>query len=488
MLRFASGKYAHVLLVIIVLLVCAFPLYYRMDFPVIEQWDESRNVANCLEMLRNGNFITRHFQGQPDMYELKPPFLIWLQVFSVRMFGFSEFAVRLPTAVFSFLTILLLFKISKQLLKTYYPGAIAALILATAIGYIGKHAARNGEHDAILAFFTLAMLYHWYHFLDTGRSKSFWLFCIAVFFTWFTKSISGLVFLPALLAFGLVAKPQLLFSKLRILLMGAVLTLLPIIGYYMLRNMHSPGYLQAVWDGEWFGRYLKPYTSTVSENNGFLYYMLGFDRRFYPYYWLFWPVFGSLFLGIPQHVKRWMWFLLFQASWFLLVISLGDKNYWYDVPLYPLFALILAVGIWSIISLLPAKNQFSGYAMLTTLFFIYPYPTAIDHVLADIGPQTEVGNLCRFLKNQSTAMPHEVKVLPSAFESPLLIYKEQFQLQGNKLHISTPDSLQVGDCVLLCNKDILNQINARWHWEKLKEANECLFVKLIASKQNTSPE
>lgn len=488
MLRFVSGKYAHVFLFLIVLFICAFPLYYRMDFPVIEQWDESRNVANCLEMLRNGNFITRYFQGQPDMYELKPPFLVWLQVFSVRVFGFSEFAIRLPAAVFSFLTLLLLFKISKQLLKTYYPGAIAALILATALGYIGKHAARNGEHDAILAFFTLAMLYYWYHFLDTGRSKSFWLFCIAVFFTWFTKSISGLVFLPALLAFGLVTRPQLLFNKFRLMLMGAFFTLLPIIAYYVIRNFHAPGYLQAVWDGEWFGRYLKPYKSAVSENHGFFYYVIGFDKRFYPYHWLFLPIIGSLFFDIPAHIKKWMWFLVVQSTWFLLVISLGDKNYWYDLPLYPLFALFLATGIWLGLTLISKNLKVGALAVCLLIFAIFPYTRALRYVLADRGPQTEVGNLCRYLKAHSNAQYQNIAVLPSAYESPLLLYKKQYEQKGKQLRITVPDSLQVNDWVLVSNKDLLNNISARWHCEKLNEANGCLFIKLSALKQNASPQ
>lgn len=264
--------------------------------------------------------------------------------------------------------------------------------------------------------------------------------------------------------------------------------LLPIVAYYLIRNAHSPGYLQAVWDGEWFGRYLKPYHSAQSANTGFFYYLLGLNKRFYPYHMFMWPVLLTLFLRINRVAKNWMLFLLIQVAWFLLVISLGDKNFWYDVPLYPLLALILATSIWSAIQMIPMKFRFGSWGILLLLFFFYPYASAMQFVLADRGPQTEVGNLCRFLKSNGKGIHKHVSVVPSAYETPLFLYQKQHELRGYHLRITTPDSLEPGGFVLLSNQDILNAINSRWTWEKIQADNKCLFVRLKALKRQAALE
>lgn len=483
--QFHLSKPSPYFLLTAVFIVCALPICYRMDFPVIEQWDESRNVANTLEMLKNGNYLTRYYQGKPDMYELKPPFLIWLQTICVNCLGYTELALRLPATIFSLLTVGLLFRISKNVLDSYIPGILAAMILVTSMGYIGKHAARNGEHDAILAFFTTLMVYSWFQFLQSENRKFFWLFCIAVFFTWFTKSISGLVFLPSLFLFGLLYKPSLIQKSLAVFTLGICLVLFPIAAYYLMRNAHSPGYVQAVWDGEWFGRYFKPYRAAQSANTGFIYYLLGFDKRFYPYHFLIWPALLATLFKINAIVKKWLLFLLIQSAWFLLVISLGDKNYWYDVPLYPLLALILSCSIWLIIQQMPMGFRLGSWGLLLILFIVFPYSRSMKYVLADRGPQTEVGNLCRFLKSTGHELKHNITVVPSAYETPLFLYQKQHELRGYKLRISSPDSLKQGEYVLLSNQDVLNSVNSKWTWEKIQSANKCLFVKLKALKQQT---
>ncbi|UOQ78563.1 hypothetical protein MUN84_08455 [Hymenobacter sp. 5516J-16] len=60
-------------------------------------WDESRVAVNAAEMALNNNWLVAHFEGQPDLWNTKPPLLLWLQVLSIKLFGFNEVAIRLPT-------------------------------------------------------------------------------------------------------------------------------------------------------------------------------------------------------------------------------------------------------------------------------------------------------------------------------------------------------------------------------------------------------
>src|SRR5688572_15039809 len=94
--------------VILTLLLCYFPLCHHINAYCIQSWDESRNAVNAIEMLHNHNWLTRYFNNEPDMWELKPPFLIWCQVLSFKLFGLSEITVRLPSMIFSMGTVLLL--------------------------------------------------------------------------------------------------------------------------------------------------------------------------------------------------------------------------------------------------------------------------------------------------------------------------------------------------------------------------------------------
>jgi 4-amino-4-deoxy-L-arabinose transferase-like glycosyltransferase len=68
--------------------------------------DEGFYASVAWEMRQSGDWRTPTFMNQP-WFE-KPPLLYWLMTLSMRVFGENEFALRLPSALFYALTILLL--------------------------------------------------------------------------------------------------------------------------------------------------------------------------------------------------------------------------------------------------------------------------------------------------------------------------------------------------------------------------------------------
>ena len=56
--------------------------------------DEALHVNSAIHMARHGGWLTPEFMGRPILF--KPPLLIWLSAFAIRMLGLSLFAVRLP--------------------------------------------------------------------------------------------------------------------------------------------------------------------------------------------------------------------------------------------------------------------------------------------------------------------------------------------------------------------------------------------------------
>ncbi|MGB1247429.1 MAG: ArnT family glycosyltransferase [Chitinophagales bacterium] len=76
-------------------------------------WDEINFAESAREMLETGNFFQVQIDYQP--FTEKPPFFIWTQALSMKIFGVNEFAARLPNAIVGVLTLLTLFNIGKRL-------------------------------------------------------------------------------------------------------------------------------------------------------------------------------------------------------------------------------------------------------------------------------------------------------------------------------------------------------------------------------------
>ncbi|MBC8172874.1 MAG: glycosyltransferase family 39 protein, partial [Chitinophagales bacterium] len=100
----ASKKINQYILLIILLSV---PFYIGLGHVRLFDWDEI-NFAECArEMIVSGNYLYPQIKFEP--FWEKPPLFFWLQAMSMRMFGITEFAARLPNALFGTATLLLLF-------------------------------------------------------------------------------------------------------------------------------------------------------------------------------------------------------------------------------------------------------------------------------------------------------------------------------------------------------------------------------------------
>jgi len=77
-------------------------------------WDEV-NFAECArEMLVTHNYTNVQIDYQP--FWEKPPLFMWVEAFSMSVFGVNEFAARLPNAIIGIITLLLIFDIGSRLL------------------------------------------------------------------------------------------------------------------------------------------------------------------------------------------------------------------------------------------------------------------------------------------------------------------------------------------------------------------------------------
>src|SRR6185436_20378069 len=95
---------------IIILLILLYVVYFSfLTLQTFRIWDETRQAFNAYEMTLDNDFIVSKYQGNPDMWNLKPPLLIWMQSSLMRIFGPWEFAVRFPSALAGFFTAMMIF-------------------------------------------------------------------------------------------------------------------------------------------------------------------------------------------------------------------------------------------------------------------------------------------------------------------------------------------------------------------------------------------
>lgn len=159
------GRAGHYAVLLVIVAVLFLP---HLGTPSLWDIDEGHNAEAAREMLESGNWIvpTFNFQLRVD----KPALLYWLQIFAYQLFGVSEFAARLPSALAALLAVLLTYEFGCFLFNAA-TGLAAGVMLASAVLFSG--AAHFANPDALLCAFTLlTLLLFWVGF---QRQDTRWL-------------------------------------------------------------------------------------------------------------------------------------------------------------------------------------------------------------------------------------------------------------------------------------------------------------------------
>jgi 4-amino-4-deoxy-L-arabinose transferase-like glycosyltransferase len=346
------------------------PIFGHLDTLPIRLWDESRLAQNAYEMFKNGNFIVTHFDGKPDMWNTKPPLMIWAQVFFMKVVGVGELAIRLPSAIAALLTCAALMIFAVKFLKNFWLGFISVLVLVTANGYINLHGTRTGDYDALLTLFTTLSGLCFFIFYETKKTKYLYLFFLSTALAVLTKSITGLLFLPALAFYALFQKQIIPTLKNKHFYLGVLGFVALVLSYFFLREWQNQGYIAAVQANDLGGRYL-----TVIENHTkpFLYYYQNFQTHQFTAWYLF--VVAGLAVGLAHKdalLQRLSGFLGLMLFFFLLVISTAKtKLEWYDIPMYPFLAIAVAIFIYFIFDFLKNNEWANTHLKYNVLPFVF---------------------------------------------------------------------------------------------------------------------
>jgi 4-amino-4-deoxy-L-arabinose transferase-like glycosyltransferase len=144
-------------LVSAVLALAAFNLTYRLGNESLTEWDSSLYVTSAFEMLESGDWIVTTFNGETDYYNSKPPLNVWLIALSLKAFGPSLTAMRVPSILAAWLTVAVLVWWSTRRFGSRV-ALFTGMVLATCFGFLHVHSGRSANPDALLALFLLLIV------------------------------------------------------------------------------------------------------------------------------------------------------------------------------------------------------------------------------------------------------------------------------------------------------------------------------------------
>jgi 4-amino-4-deoxy-L-arabinose transferase-like glycosyltransferase len=413
---------------------------HSLSAPIIQQWDEARNAVNTQEMLQNGKWLVRYFQGNPETWELKPPFLIWAQCLSTKIWGVTEFGIRFPSAMaalgIAYLAFWFLYREGVSAMVALFCAVTAITIPAT----LHPHGFLFGDHDAMLCFFQALILVASYLFLTSGKMHWAWISALGLLLGWLTKSIAVGFILPGILALALLDanyRKNLFTFK---WMVPFACSGICIASYYWVREQLQPGYIHMVNLEEWMGRF----TSKNNANTDVLYYLKGFSGRLQGF--LYAGIVSLVWVAFKWKHKPFSRLGLATICFTLPIISFShSKNFWYDLPL--IFPLVICMAHFLndwIDRLCAGFPKLSFTIVAIGLFFQVKsaYGTVLSHNHQSNPNKKEL--LVAYLKNHTFSKTQKYGVYCNAFNTDVSFYLNNLNRNGYSFMVVEPNEV-LGD-------------------------------------------
>lgn len=164
------------------LILLFFSFFAPLGAVALFNLDEGAFGEATREMIASGNYLTTYLNG--ELRFDKPILIYWLQSLSVQIFGLSEFALRLPSAIFaSFWGLAIFYFTRKHFDEQKALLAIVFFISSLQISIIAKAAIADG----LLNFFITLSMFFIYEYINSRDKKWLYLTFGAIAFGVLTK-------------------------------------------------------------------------------------------------------------------------------------------------------------------------------------------------------------------------------------------------------------------------------------------------------------
>jgi 4-amino-4-deoxy-L-arabinose transferase-like glycosyltransferase len=311
--------------------------------PSLQDDADAAHAEAAREIVERGDWVTLHINGV--RYLEKAPLMYWAVALSYRIFGFTEFATRLPLAIGAMLLVVAVYYFGR-----WMGGARAGFYsgLATCTGLGFYLFTRIMIPEVIISFF-LTVAFYFFLKVYLGELDARWVYvfyaCMAA--AVLTKGLIGIVFpCAALFVFVLMTKGWSRLWKMR-----------PISGSLLFLIIAVPWHALAIWRNDrffWFYFINEHFLRYVGKRQP-----EDYDTVPIASFWLLhlvWLFPFSVFLPLALRRMRDLWrpteredqLRLFVWLWALVVIvffSFSTRQEYYTFPAFPALALLAGAGL-----------------------------------------------------------------------------------------------------------------------------------------------
>jgi 4-amino-4-deoxy-L-arabinose transferase-like glycosyltransferase len=470
----------------LVSLCCLLPLlvfsfFVNLSDLPLRVWDEARNANSAVEMYLHHNWIVPTYDGLPDMWNSKPPLLIWMQVAAMQVFGIGELAVRLPAAVSALATGVLLWAFCSWRCEKPSAGFLAGAVLASTYAYVFNHAGRSGDYDSPLTLFLTAYTLSAFLYATSGNGKwigAFWLFATLAALT---KGVAGMMLFPPVVLFVIIQRRVTHLLRNPAVYVGGLAFIIVVGGYYVLREHYNPGYWRAVFANEIYGRFVE---GLGSARGPFLAYVDAIRIR--DSYWCYFllPAFlVGILAGSPQ-MRTVSVFCVIVVFSFWLTISLSHtKIEWYALPLYPFFALqigiMLSIGWEQLASHIRSISlRRVAAALMVAVVFYEPFAQVARYVfnIENVPWDVELHAQAHFLQQsiREGADLQNYVFCYRGYNGPANFYVKLLRARGSNVQTREGvTNLAPGMHVVVSQVDTRDEVEALYEVEPLGERFAC---------------
>lgn len=486
-------------LLVLLLVLAAFPLLFELGRTPVQLWDEARLAMGAMEMSRGGNWLVVNYDGQPDHWSVKPPLLIWLQAISFKLLGYNALALRLPSALAGFGTVVVLYRFAAYRLGRPWAGFFGCLVLVTAGGYVRLHGIRTGDYDGLLAFWEVLVWISFFEYLETGRARHLYWLGGALVAAVLTKGVAGLLGGPALLLYALLRGKLLWLLRQWRLYAVAVVCAAVIASYYLAREHYDPGYIKLVRENELGGRF-----GTVVEGHTgpwSFYFDTLYAKDFAG--WVWWWLLPMVLIWLqPSRLVRRAGglLLLFVLGWLLVLSGSATKIDWYAIPTYPPLALLIGLGLDFLYhdvlaAYLPRLPRWGGWLLrgaLVLLVFFLPYRATMNQLISqrqgDLGIDSD-NSLARYLvetMRSRTWVSTPTLLYKGGYNAALAFYSKVFNdLEHRSIvvrYVGEHRQLQPGTTVLVCDPIYRTRLDSAFQLTTVYQDFPCETIMLGQKK------
>ena len=356
---------------------------------------EARYAEIGREMVISGDWVTPTLNKKP--FWAKPPLSFWLTAASLRVFGNSEFAARIPHFLISLLTMALTFTLACRMFGRQTAWLSVLILLTSGLFYATMALVMTDETLAFTVTLALAAFFLSIH-SERRASRLVWgyTFFAGLGLSLLAKGPVGavLILLP-IGAWTLLHRRWREVAHALPLFSGMLLMLAISVPWYVLAEMRTPGFLHYFLIGEHLQRYLVPGWKGDQFGNA--------HEHIRGTIWLYGLIatlpWGILFLSVLRRMK---WHprqafansdMAFLICWFLAPLVFftlaGNIIITYVLPGLPAMAVLFAAA------LIRSAESISDYRAfwpirraalgVSTLFFPLLFSIASLFVLPEVG-------------------------------------------------------------------------------------------------------